>query len=133
MNSPFNSTAVHLDAEKHGLDEDGVVFIRNQFPVKSALEFSKFAQIDEETQEVEVDASQIPPDVFLRAAVSGWEIKASGVSLLYVSGDEMEMPTSVFEEIMEAAPTLPLALRSTGASSSSTSANGITARDESPT
>ena len=129
MDTPFNSTAVHLDAEKHGLDEDGVVFIRNQFTVKDALEFSKFASVDTDTQEVEVDTSSVPPDIFLRAAVSGWDIKASGVSLLYAPGNEMDMPTSVFEQIMEAAPSLPLAQRSTDASSYSTSGNGTTDQD----
>jgi len=129
MDTPFNSTAVHLDASKHGLDEDGVVFIRNQFPVRDALEFSKYASVDDDTQEIEVDASQVPPDIFLRAAVSGWDIKASGVSLPYAPGNELDMPTSVFEQIMEAAPSLPLARRSTGASSSSTNGNGITGQD----
>ena len=43
MEQPFNSTAIPLEAKAHGLDEDGTVFVRNQFSVSAALAFNAYA------------------------------------------------------------------------------------------
>ena len=123
MERPFNSTAIPLVAEVHGLDEDGTVFVRNQFSVSSALAFNAYAATNEETGEMEVDSENVPPLLFLESVVCGWNIK-SGVELQYRPDSVGDLPTSVFQAIMEEVPNLPLAQASSGQESSLTNSNG---------
>ena len=124
MEQPFNSTKIVLDAEKHGLDEDGCVYVRNQFSVRSALAFNAYAKEDVETGEQAVASEDVPPLLFLESVVCGWEIKA-GVELVFSLENIGELPTSIFQQIIEEVENLPLAQVSSEDSPSSTNLSGL--------
>ena len=123
MEQPFNSTAIPLEAKAHGLDEDGTVFVRNQFSVSAALAFNAYA-VENDDGDMEVDSENVPPLMFLESVVCGWNIK-SGVELPYSADSVGDLPTSVFQAIMEEVPNLPLAQVSGGPESSSTNLSGM--------
>ena len=66
----------------------------------------------------------MPPLMFLESVVCGWNIK-SGVELPYSADSVGDLPTSVFQAIMEEVPNLPLAQVSGGPESSSTNLSGM--------